>query len=543
MIRAALAFFAMVGVASAQTPASSPARTPAPAPAPVLVLPFVVDAAPGTSGLAGAPYWFGEAAAIALGEDLAAVGVAAISREERVNVFEALQLPMSAPLTRATVIRTGEVIGASAIVVGDVRLADRVSVRARVIDLASGRQWPDVTADGTPAEFFTIIGRVSKGLTEHLAKAGPVVPMSPRPSVEAFEDYVKGLVATAPDAQVRFLEAALAHAPGNSGALIALWHARNAQGDHVRALEAVTKVPTTARESERARFLAAQSLMALKRYDEAFKALEALHKDVPTAAVSNAMGVLQLRRGGSSASGTPAYFFNRAMEEVSGDPEIVFNLGYAYALAGDSGSAVYWLREAVRRQPADGTPHVVLSALLMQQSKTVEAQRELDLAKLLGAVDGDTPTLTDKVQRGLERLQTELAPSLVRQAAPGGQDQEQTASFYLERGRRLVDEVRDQEAIDELRRAIYVSPYLDQPHLLLGRVFQRTGRLAEALSEFTLALWCQETADAHAGLASAQLASGKTEAARASALRALAIAPGNALAKDVLRQLGGVPGF
>ena len=543
MIKAVFSFISMLAFAP-QTPAATVApQVQAPMPAPVLVLPFVVDAAPGTSGLAGAPYWFGEAAAIALGEDLSAVGVAAVSREERVTVFEALQLPMSAPLTHATIIRTGEVIGATAIVVGDVRLADRVTVRARVIDLASGRQWPDVTADGPSSEFFTIIARVSKGLAEHLAKAGPAVPTSTRPSVEAFEDYVKGLVATGPDVQVRFLEAALAHAPGDPRTLIALWHVRNAQGDHTRALDAAIKVPAAARESHHARFLAAQSLIALKRYDEAFKALEALHKDVPTAAVSNALGVLQLRRGGTPTNGTPAFFFNRALDEASGEPELAFNLGYAYALAGDAASAVYWLREAVRRQPADGTPHVVLSALLVQQAKTVEAQRELDLAKLLGAVESETAALTDKIARGLERLQPELTPSLVRQAAPSGQDQEQTAAYYLDRARRLMDEVRDKEAIDELRRAIYVSPYQDQPHLLLGRVLQRTGRLTEAVGEFTLALWCQESADAHAGLASALLASGKNDAARASALRALAIAPGNALAKDVIRQLGGVPGF
>jgi len=92
---------------------------------------------------------------------------------------------------------------------------------------------------------------------------------------------------------------------------------------------------------------------------------------------------------------------------------------------------------------------------------------------------------------------------------------------------------------EELRRAIYVSPYLDEPHLLLGRVFQRTGRLTEAVDEFTLALWCQETADAHAALANVQLAIGKRDAARTSATRALAIDPANALAKEVLRQLGG----
>src|SRR6185295_11393398 len=107
------------------------------------------------------------------------------------------------------------------------------------------------------------------------------------------------------------------------------------------------------------------------------------------------------------------------------------------------------------------------------------------------------------VPKGLERLLPELAPRFDwRHLTVSASDQEQTATFYLDRGKRLADEMRDREAIDELRRAIYVSPYLDRPHILLGRIYQRTGRVTDALEEFTLALWCQETAEAHAALAS-----------------------------------------
>lgn len=522
----------LMGLAGQQAPATHTAHH-------ALVLPFTVDAAPGTSGLAGAPFWFGEAAAIALTDELGALGVTAAPREERVAVFENLQLPLASPLTRATLIRTGELMGISTMVVGEIRLASRLTVRAHVIDLVTGRQWPDVTAEGPSSEFFELFARVAKELSGNLPKPGPIVPVGPRPSVDAFEDYVKGLVATAPDAQVRFLEAALTHAPNDPRTLIAMWHARTAQADHAKALDAANRVASTARESRAARFLAAQSLMALKRFDESFKALDALYKESPSSAISNALGVLQLRRGGSPAGGTPAYFFNRAVDEARGDAEIAFNLGYAYALVNDAPSAIYWLREVVRRQPTDGAAHLVLSAMLAAQAKQVEAQREFDLAKMLGAVEGTPAAPSDKVARGLERLQPELDLPMERQIAPAAQDQEQTAAYYLDRGRRFAEELRDKEAIDELHRAIYVSPYLDQPHLLLGRIYHRTGRLTEAIEEFTLALWCQETADARAAMASVELAVGKRDAARTSALRALAIDPSNLEAKEVLRQLGG----
>ena len=536
MALAALLF----GVPQAPTAVGAPGATAA---APTLVMSFAIDAAPGTSGLAGAPFWFGEAAAITLGDELAALGVPAVTREERVAVFESLQLPLTSPLTRATIIRTGEVMGASAIISGEVRLTDRLTVRARVMDLATGRQWPDVMAEGAASDFFQLFARVASSLAAHLPKTVAAVPIPMRPSVDAFEDYVKGLVATSPEVQVRFLEAALVHAPGDTRVLLALWRARTTQGEHAKALDAVGRVRPSAREFREARFLSAQSLMALKHYDDAFKVLEALYKESPVAAISNALGVLQLRRGGTLTGGTPAYFFNRAVDEAGGDPEIAFNLGYAYALAGDSASAIYWLREVVRRQPGDGAAHLVLSALLMTQTKAVEAQREFDLAQLLGAVEAAGAAPSDKIARGLERIQPELVPPTAWRVAPAGQELAQTATYYLERGRRLIDELDDRAAVDELRRAIYVSPYLDQPHVLLGRIYQRTGRLSDAAEEFTLALWCQETADAHAALASVQLAMGKRDLARASAQRALAINPSNAEAKDVMRQLGGDVGF
>ena len=94
---------------------------------------------------------------------------------------------------------------------------------------------------------------------------------------------------------------------------------------------------------------------------------------------------------------------------------------------------------------------------------------------------------TDRVPRGLERMPDDLEPPAWLQAwhMP---EQEGTVVVYIERGRALMDELRDREAIDEFRRAVYVAPYADQPHLWLGRVYLRAGRTAEAMEEFTVAI-------------------------------------------------------
>jgi tetratricopeptide (TPR) repeat protein len=68
-------------------------------------------------------------------------------------------------------------------------------------------------------------------------------------------------------------------------------------------------------------------------------------------------------------------------------------------------------------------------------------------------------------------------------------EQQELATFHLERGRRLYEAERDAEAIAELRRTIYLMPYQSEAHFLLGRLYQRTGRLREAIDSLKIAVW------------------------------------------------------
>ena len=62
-------------------------------------------------------------------------------------------------------------------------------------------------------------------------------------------------------------------------------------------------------------------------------------------------------------------------------------------------------------------------------------------------------------------------------------------AFHLERGRRFFEQERDAEAIAELRRTVFLAPYQSAAHLLLGRIYLRTGRAQEALDALKIAVW------------------------------------------------------
>jgi Tfp pilus assembly protein PilF len=516
-----------------------------PAPSPrVLVMPFAVEVEAKSAGAPSAALWVGEAARLLLLDDFDRLGVPAVSRDESNVAFDRLQLPMSPTLTRATMIRVGELVGASAIVYGNVRLGDQLTVRTRLLRLGPGTAAPDVTETGALSDIYALFDRTAAGLAKTAGSLGkPAARTEPAMPLPVFEDYVKGLVAPTPAGQQKFLESALKQAPHDARLLVALWSVYSAQGQNDKALSVANGVAKDSLLSRKARFLTALSLIEMNRLDGATEQLTALDREKASPVLQNALGIVELRRTPPAPVAAVPYF-SRAVGAEPSNTDYLFNLGYAKALAQDPAGAVNGLREAVRFDAANGDAHLVMSAVLASAGKTVEAQRELDLAKQLGTrPDSSLLTVSTRIPPGLERLRTDLdiPPTSrvdVALASPAQRDQQETAAFHLEQGRTFFNAQRDREATSELRRAIYLAPYEDLPHVLLGKIYQRGGRLNEAIDEFKVAIWCRDSADARVALASALLDSGDKDAARREVDRALTLDPNSADAKALLKKIG-----
>lgn len=490
----------------------------------VLVLPF------DNPGGHARVLWLREGLTSLVSEALTAADLDVVGRDDRVAAFERLQLPLAATLSRASTIKVGLAVGAAAVVVGRIELVgDDLVVTTRIVRLDDGRLLPEVVERGPFADLFPLAGRVAARLI-----GAPATPRwQPPPSLPAFELYMKGLVADSPAAERGFFEQALKSAPDYDAVRIALWQFHTEQGQHQRALEVVTAVRTGSHLEREARFAAAMSLVRLKRDDEAFGVLRTLESAGAVAVVSNAIGVVQLRRGGPPQSGRATYFFNQATELDPSDADYFFNLGYAYWTEKDAAAAAYWLREAVRRDPTDAEAHFVLSAALQQTGATAEAARERELARSLSSRFGQWEARAagggDLVPRGLERLHERLDTPSARVdtiiGSAGQRDQQALAVFHLDAARRAFDRESDREAEQELRRALYLSPYLAEAHLLLGRLHLRAGREEAAVQALKVAIWSEESAEAHVALGEAYLALDDTTAARAELDRAAALNP------------------
>jgi len=274
-------------------------------------------------------YWLSEGSAVVLTDDLAALGVAAIRRDDRVRAFERLRVPVIATLSHATIIRVGQVVGASQVVVGGFELrGDDLIVRARTIRLDAGRMSPEIVERGPLADLFAIYARVARRIAPESRVTTEVMEQG-HPPLPAFEQYIKGVLAEAPATKTSFLTGALKLAPQFQRARLALWALYDDEGEHQRALAIVREVPADNRLARQARFLAGVSLVRLAQYQEAFDIFSELNRAAPDPALLNDLGVIQLRRPPASGNRAVTYFGDAARLDP-GDSDLSFNLGYAF---------------------------------------------------------------------------------------------------------------------------------------------------------------------------------------------------------------------
>src|SRR4051794_5083200 len=229
MITAPLLFW--LGVAQASTPVP---------PVPALQVPRFLVVPFETPARDPRIYWPGEALAVLVTDDINARGLGAFTRTARERAYDQLHLPSNAVLSRATVIRVGQIVEAEQVIIGEVHVeGNALSVQLRPIRIDVGRAGDDVIERGELEDLFALAARAAPVLTEggglgdFLAwaarRAGGAVPggtggWSGRPpSLKALEQYIKGRMAEQPASRAPFLEPALKLEPSYDRARLPLW--------------------------------------------------------------------------------------------------------------------------------------------------------------------------------------------------------------------------------------------------------------------------------------------------------------------------------
>ena len=148
----------------------------------------------------------------------------------------------------------------------------------------------------------------------------------------------------------------------------------------------------------------------------------------------------------------------------SADSDLFFNLGYAYWLERDLDGAIYWLRETVRRNPADDAAHYVLGVALQMSGSAAKARVS---ASWPGVSRRNTRSGKRHSRRrtrcrkgssvcGPSCQRRRFVASRPRSSRPGQRNQQELAAFHVDAGRRAYLVERDDEAMASFRRAVYL---------------------------------------------------------------------------------------
>jgi tetratricopeptide (TPR) repeat protein len=375
----------------------------------VLVLPFFNHSKSGNLD------WIGESIAETVRDALGSQGVLVLDRDDRMEAYRRLSLRPGAELTRASIIKLGELLDASQVIHGhyDVappppasapasaatppKAASKGSLRitARILDLKRLRQGPEFAEIGALEEISALETHLGWQALEFLIpKSAPSEQefrrARPPVRVDALESYVRGLLAASPDQRHRYFTQAARLDEKYSQPRFQLGKIYWEKKEYRLAANWLKEVAATDPH-----YLEAQFFLGLCRYqtsdlEGAGKAFELVAASVPLNEVYNNLGAAQSRRGAAAAAQSS---FRKALEGDRADPDYHFNLGYSQWKAGQFAAAADSFRAVLDRSPSDAEAVSLLGRALKQE----------------GPRAGDSKT------EGRERLKTNYDEAAYRQ--------------------------------------------------------------------------------------------------------------------------------
>jgi tetratricopeptide (TPR) repeat protein len=473
--------------------------------------------------------WIAESFPVVMNQRLATAGFLPISRAERLYGLDQLGLPQTQHPSRATAYRLAEEMDADYVIIGSYS-ADNggLTAQAQVLDVHHAHM-------SAPLQEQNILSKLLD--VENLLAWRAIREMDPDYSVsqssflaavsqlrlDAFESFVRGVLATSPAERNRRLEEAVKLSPDYVPALYQLGRSYFASQEYEQAITQFLRIPSDHVLAMEAAFYLGLSQFYTGKYTQAEQSFSFVASRLPLPEVINNQGVAASRHRKNGTSQ-----FQQAVTTDPKDEDYHFNLAVSLRRDGDFAGATREVQAALTLRPQD-TEARSLQALIAKNQRS-----------------GSTATESEGVEP-LERLKREFNETTVRQAAFALEQMEQAKLKTEAPAQRAAAQASDGdqymagglllEAEQSYQDALHSDPQSAAAHAGLSEVRLRTGDLAAAKTEADTSLKLQPNVLAYVVMGSVQLHENQLQAAAICASRALQLQPQNQGALQLKRAI------
>jgi tetratricopeptide (TPR) repeat protein len=323
--------------------------------------------------------WIGESIAETLRAAFAARGVLTLERDRVAEAYRRLQLRERTELTEASILKLGEVLDAEQVVHGTFSFAPAAAasasaskgslkIQARVSDRRHLRQSAVFEETGALEDLATLESHLAwRALTVAAPARAPAESefRSLRTAVplDALENYIRGLLAPAPEQKEKYFAQAARLGPDFSPPAFELGKIHFERKEYREAAEWLEHVGPAENHYREASFLLGYARYQAGDFEAANKAFQTIAEKVPISTVWNNLGAAQSRQNLPQAVDT----FRKALEQDPSDPDYHFNVGYALFKKGDFVAAADRFRAVLDRDPSDQMATLLLGRCLKKQ--------------------------------------------------------------------------------------------------------------------------------------------------------------------------------
>ena len=477
------------------------------------------------------------------------------SHDARVSQLERFGLPGSAKFSRATMLRLAQELDADFVVFGSFTYDGNIlGVQARVLRVSPAALLPAAHDSGlldTLIDLQTrVVWRLLSALDTHYTVSLAEFSRGQKNlRLDAFEHYVRGLMATAEEPRTRELREAARLEPDWPEPAFALGQLAFTKRDCPTAIAWFSRVPSSHDRYMEAMFSTGVCRLWTNEPDRAeatFLSLQATIRHASSEAADlpellNDLAIAQARQGKGSQAKQD---FTRAADLDPEESDFPFNLGWLALRANDFSSAEAAFHEALQREPEDTEARALLIYALERAGKKSEAQAERAAAAALPHA-APLPAVHSESLAELGRIVAELDVTTLQQETEWTNGYSKSAASasatasadHVKLGRQELSAGNLADGEREFRAALAQDARDSAAHRGLAEVLRRQGKLDDAIGELKASIEARDSATTRTALARIYLEQKKPDLAMQEAERALQLAPNYAPAKQLLQRL------